>query len=191
VVLVGGARRGLLVSGVLVGVLTSGAALWLLFSADRLATLAASGPGMHLGGREATLFGSLVGNDEVAAELERRVRPQELVATESFSNAAIYAFLSGGKLETRLAKLTGGTHGLTGLYWYPPGELEGRDVLFVTEKPSLEPRIRALFASVSRDGDLEVRRGGSVVRRVAFFRCQRLLHPEGVFTRLPSGAPRR
>jgi hypothetical protein len=185
--LVGGARRGLLVSGVICGVLTSGAVLGVVFAADRLATLTESGPGPRLAGRKATLFGSLVGSEEIAAEIERRVRPQELVATESFTKAHIYAFLSGGTLETRLAKLTGGRHGLSGLYWYPPNELVGRDVLYVTERPSLEVKMRPLFVNVSREPDFEVKRGRSVVRRVAFFRCQGLLHPEGVFTRLSAG----
>ncbi len=187
-VLVGGARRGLLVSGVIWGVVTCALACWIVLAADRLATVTASGPGLRFVGREATLFGSLVGSEEVTAEIEKQVRPGELVATETYSNVHLYAFLSQGRLETRLAKLTGGKHGFASLYWYQERELIGRDVLYVTEKPQLEVRVRPLFASVSPDGELVVERGGAVVRRVYFFRCRELQKAQGVFTRLP--APR-
>src|SRR5690606_21299827 len=109
------ARRGLVVSGVIWGVVTSALACCVVLSADRLATVTASGPGLRFVGREATLFGSLVGSEEITAEIEKRVRPGELVATETYSNVHLYAFLSKGRLETRLAKVTGGKHGLASL----------------------------------------------------------------------------
>jgi dolichol-phosphate mannosyltransferase len=184
-VVVGGTGRGLLASGVIWGVLTTATGLGIVGAADRLASLA-GGPGMHLAGRQATLFGSLVGNEEITAELQRRVRPGELVASESYSSLHLFAFQSGGKLETRLAKLTGGKHGLAALYWYHASELEGRDFLFVTEKDTMGERLVPLFSSVTREPDLVIERGGQPVRQVYFYRCHHLLKAEGVLTRLPA-----
>lgn len=131
----------------------------------------------------------LVGNEEIVAEVEARVAPGELVASESYTTVHQLAFLSGGALQTRLAHVLDGRHGLASLYWYEPGELRGRDVLFVTERPQVEERLRTVFASVAEEPPLEISLDGRVVRRVHFFRCQNLLHPESVFTRLGERQP--
>lgn len=180
-----GVGRKTVVAGVAFGLTISLAAVGLAGLADSLATWLAA-PEVRLYRRQATLFGSLVGNEDIAAELAARRAPEELVASESYTNVHLLAFLSGGQLPTRLAKLTGGKHGLASLYWHRPETLQGRDVLFVTEHPTkIGPRLQPLFEHVEEDPPpLVIRRGGVVVRQVTFFRCKGLRAPEGVFTRL-------
>lgn len=179
-----GVGRKVVVAGATFGLAACLGAIGFVALADHLATWTAA-PTLHLYEKEATVFGSLVGHEEITREIERRLRPGELVASESYTAVHLHAFLSGGRLPTRLAKLTGGKHGFASLYWYPPGELAGKDSLFVTEKPRLAARIAPLFEHVEEDGpELVVTRGGAVVRRVHFFRCTNLRRPEGVFTRL-------
>ncbi len=128
------------------------------------------------------------GYREVAADLEARLAPGEWVACESYTTVHLLAFRSGGRLPVLLARLTGGRHGLAALYWHRPEALEGRDVLFVTEREGLEDRLAGLFASVEEEAPIEVRVGGRVIRTFRVLRCRDLLHPEGVFTLLPKSA---
>lgn len=133
-----------------------------------------------------------VGNEDIAAEVERRLRPGEIMASESYTNVHLFAFLSGGTLPTRLARVRGGVHGLASLYWYRPEELRGRNFLFVTEREGLAAPLSEIFAEVTEEPPFLVERDGRVVRRVFFLRCQDLRHPEGTFTRLassPLGSP--
>lgn len=180
-----GVGRAAVVAGAAFGLALSAGVAGLVAFADPIATRLAA-PELKLYRKQSTLFGSLVGNEEVTAAIAARLAPGELAASESYTTVHLTAFLSGGRLETRLAKLTGGKHGLASLYWHPPGTLRGRDVLFVTEYPAkIGPRLAPLFGHVEEDGPpLVVRRGGAVVRRVTFFRCRDLRAPEGVFTRL-------
>lgn len=178
-------------------VLALGWASGLLFVAAALATVFNPGPLLNLQwsyrGRPETFSTStlarLVGNEAIVAEVRARRAPGELVASESYTTAHQLAFLSGGALETRLAHVLDGRHGLASLYWYSPDELRGRDVLFVTERPQVEERLRIVFASVAEEPPLEISLDGRVVRRVHFFRCRNLLHPESVFTRLGERRP--
>lgn len=128
-----------------------------------------------------------VGNDEIAAEVERRLRPGEMVASESYTNVHLFAFLSGGRMPTRLARVGGGIHGLASLYWYRPEELRGKDFLFVSTRDGLDAPLSEIFAAVSEEPPFLIERNGRVVRRVFFLRCRDLLRPEGTFTRLSSG----
>ncbi len=128
-----------------------------------------------------------VANDEVVAEVERRLAPGEMMASESYTDVHLYAFLSRGRFETRLARVHGGIHGLASLYWYRPEDLRGRDFLFVTERDGQAEALRRVFASVTEEAPLLIRHDDRTVRRVLFLRCRDLLHPEGVFTRLPPG----
>jgi 4-amino-4-deoxy-L-arabinose transferase-like glycosyltransferase len=141
----------------------------------------------RLRGQAAQTVAAAMGNREIVAEIERRLRPGEMMASESYTDVHLFAFLSGGTLPTRLARVTGGVHGLASLYWYSPQELEGKSFLFVTEREGLAAPLAKLFARVSEEPPLVIERDGRVVRRVYFLRCTALLHPEGVFTRLPQG----
>ncbi len=135
-------------------------------------------------GAFADTLAAAVANDDVVAEISRRLAPGEMVASESYTDVHLYAFLSRGRVPTRLAHVHGGIHGLASLYWYAPDELRGKDFLFVTERAGLAESVTPLFASVREEPALEIRRDGRVVRRVLFLRCRDLLRPEGAFTRL-------
>ena len=126
----------------------------------------------------------LIGNREIVGRLQALRGPDELVASESYSDVHLYAFLSGGRLPTRLANIRGGKHGLASLYWYRPEELAGRDMLFVTDREGQEKVLRGLFAEVRAEPPISIVRGGAVVRTVLLYRCRSLLRPEGAFTRL-------
>ncbi|TAM54399.1 MAG: hypothetical protein EPN53_04205 [Acidobacteria bacterium] len=129
-----------------------------------------------------------VANREIVAEIERRLQPGEMMASESYTDVHLYAYLSHGRMPTRLARVHGGIHGLASLYWYPPEALRGRDFLFVTERTGLEAPLAAIFASVREEPPFVVARDGRAVRTIRFLRCRDLLRPEGVFTRLPASA---
>jgi 4-amino-4-deoxy-L-arabinose transferase-like glycosyltransferase len=141
-----------------------------------------------VGGVGESLAGTVaaaVGNEEIVTEVERRLRPGEIMASESYTDVHLFAFLSGGALPTRLARVRGGAHGLASLYWYRPEEFLGRNFLFVTEREGLAAPLSEIFTEVVEEPPFFVERGGREVRRVFFLRCQGLRHPEGTFTRLP------
>jgi hypothetical protein len=138
----------------------------------------------RLHGSLADTFAAAVANDEIAAEVARRLRPGEMIASESYTNVHLLAFLSGGSLPTRLAHVRGGVHGLASLYWYRPEELQGRDFLFVTEREGLAAPLSEIFAGVVEKPPFLVERDGRVVRRVFFLHCRDLRRPEGTFTRV-------
>jgi 4-amino-4-deoxy-L-arabinose transferase-like glycosyltransferase len=127
---------------------------------------------------------SLVGNREVAERLEVMVEPDEFVTTQAYSDVHLWAFLTKGRLETRLAHISGGSHGLASLYWHSPDELRGRNALFATERDDLNEKLVELFEEVREEEPLEISRDGRVVRRFRIFRARNLLHPEPAFTRL-------
>jgi hypothetical protein len=145
----------------------------------------------HSHGDWADRVASGVGNDKIVAEIQRRLGPGELMAAESYTDVHVYALLSRERLETRLGLVHGGAHGLASLFWYRPDELRGKDFLFVTERPGLDAPLRDLFASVTEEEPYLVEYDGHVVRRVRFYRCDDLLHPEGAFSRLPAASPNR
>jgi 4-amino-4-deoxy-L-arabinose transferase-like glycosyltransferase len=174
-----------------------GAAFSLLLSSAVLAVVLAPGPLLGVEwsykGRPKRVstrkLAALVGTERILAEVRDRLAPGELVGSESYSTVHLLAFLSGGTLETRLAHVKGGKHGLASLYWYPPEALRGRDVLFVTDKQQVDDRLRTVFASVTEVEPLEIEEGGRVVRRVRFLRCRDMQHPESVFSRLGRPLP--
>ncbi len=139
-------------------------------------------------GAVADKVAAAVANEKIVAEIESRLQPGEMMASESYTDVHLYAYLSHGRMPTRLARVHGGIHGLASLYWYPPETLRGRDFLFVTERPGLAPSLAAVFASVSEEPTFVVERDGRAVRTIRFLRCRDLLRPEGVFTRLPASA---
>jgi len=137
-----------------------------------------------VGERLAGTVSPAVGNEEIVTEIERRLRPGELVASESYTDVHLFAFLSGGTLPTRLARVRGGAHGLASLYWYRPEELVNKSFLFVTEREGLLAPLSEIFTEVTEERPFLVERGGREVRRVLLLRCRLLRHPEGTFTRL-------
>ncbi len=143
----------------------------------------------RLRGAVADKLAAAVANQEIMTEIERRLQPGEMMASESYTDVHLYAFLSKGRIRTRLARVHGGVHGLASLYWYPPEALRGRDFLFVTERTGLEAPLAAVFASVREEPPFVVEHDGRPVRTIYFLRCRDLLRPEGVFTRLPALQP--
>jgi hypothetical protein len=124
----------------------------------------------------------LVGNAEVVRQIGAR-HDDEVLLMSSYTQVHLYAYLSGGRLEPRLAHLTGGKHGLASLYWYAPDDLVGREALVVTESSRL-PRLIAPYCSpLEEEEPLEVVREGRVVRSFRVLRCGSILRDDGAFTR--------
>jgi hypothetical protein len=126
----------------------------------------------------------MLDNEKIAEELLERHRPGEIVGSESYSLVHQFAFLTKGKLPTRLANIGGGHHGLASLYWHKPEDLAGKDALFMTEKEHLDGKIHALFESCEEEAPIAVERDGFTVRTLRLFRCRGLLEPVPVWTRL-------
>jgi len=129
-------------------------------------------------------LGSLIGNQEVADRVERALGQDDFMASESYSDVHLYAFLTKGRMPARLAHIRGGKHGLASLYWHRPAELRGGNALFVTEREGQESRLEEIFEEVHEEDPIVIVRNGQVVRTVLLYRCRNLLHPEGTFTRL-------
>jgi hypothetical protein len=131
----------------------------------------------------------MIGNREISAEVEKRLRPGDLAASENYSLIHLVSLYSQGRVPVRLARITSGRHGLSSLYWYTPEELVGKDVLFFTESPGTAERLAGSFASIEEEEPFTLSARSRVVRRVRFYLCRRLIDPEKDFTRLPPGAP--
>jgi hypothetical protein len=125
-----------------------------------------------------------IGNHEVLAAIQERLRPGEVVASESYTTVHLMAFLSRGTLPTRLAHVKPGKHGLASLYWYSPTELAGMDALFVTTKHQVDAALRAIFHEVRVEPPIRIVRDGHVVRELRVLRCRDLHTPGPAFTRL-------
>ena len=179
-------RRTLIALGALLGLTLSLAVVVAALHPERLL-----GRQWHLAGRTIEVpqrpIAMAFGYPEVVAALEAQMAPGEWAACESYTTVHLLAFHSGGRLPVLLARLTGGRHGLAALYWHRPEALQGRDVLFVTEKDGIEDQLVGLFQSIEEEVPIEVRVGGRVIRTFRVLRCRDLRHPEDVFTVLPRG----
>lgn len=128
----------------------------------------------------------LFGGDEVAAEVKNRLRPGELVASDSYTITHLVGFDGGGTFETRLGRIMGrGLHGLASLYWHTPAELQGADMLFLTdEKDKIGEQLDQLFAACEEAEPIRIYRQGRMVRYEDVFHCRDLQEPKPTFTRL-------
>jgi 4-amino-4-deoxy-L-arabinose transferase-like glycosyltransferase len=128
----------------------------------------------------------IIGNDELARQVASRVAPGELVASSSYTLTHLLAFLSRGTVDARLADIGHGRHGLASLYWYPPDELVGRNVLFVTthDGDATDEALATIFSEVAEEAPIEIVHDGRVVRRLRVLRCSDLEQPVPAFTRL-------
>jgi 4-amino-4-deoxy-L-arabinose transferase-like glycosyltransferase len=180
--------RALVASGVAFGLAVALVVVALAVSVDRVpwAKLPLSEKAR---GRVLDALAPAIGNGRIVAQVERRLAPDELLATESYTDVHELAFLSHGRLHVFLANINQGRHGLESLYWYRPDELMHRDFLFVTERRGLTDKLGAIFASVSEEAPIIVTRAGHVVRRVRVLRCRDLLEPAPAFTRLAANQP--
>jgi hypothetical protein len=116
----------------------------------------------------------------------KRLRPGEIMASSSYTNVHLLSFLSGGALETRLANVNNGLHGLASLYWHSPDELVGRDFLFIAHdrRGDLHVPLAKIFGGTVEKAPIEIRRNGRLVRTIRVIRCSNLLEPDPAFTRL-------
>jgi len=180
-------RRGLVIAGVSIGMVLSLVVLGIVIAPEELAGVEWSyaGRAHRINTRK---LAAAIGNDELLAGVRAARRQSELVASESYSTVHLLAFWSGGELPTRLAHVKPGKHGLASLYWYSPDELEGRDMLFVTEKHQVDARLKQLFAEVTELEPIRIQRNGELLRTVRLLRCRDLRTPAGAFTRRGSGS---
>jgi hypothetical protein len=132
----------------------------------------------------------LLGDPEIVREIERRRRPDELVASESYSAVHLFSFMSDGQqLPFVLADVNNGEHGLASLYWHAPRDLEGRNVLFVTRSSRVTiERLARHFARVEELPPIEIRRGDELIREYRVFRGTGLTNVVPAFSRLDDAA---
>ncbi len=176
-------RRVLQQLGVAFGVTVSLAAIAVVAAPERLLDLE-----WRYRGRPVRIspdaLSDLIGNREISDRVAAARRPDEIVSSQSYSEVHLFAFLSEGATPTRLAHITGGRHGLASLYWYPREDLQGRDMLFVTDREDAGEKLPGLFEDVEEIAPIEIVRSGRVVRTMRMFRCRNLLNPVPAFTRL-------
>jgi hypothetical protein len=132
----------------------------------------------------------LYGGDEVVEGVRQRLRPGELVGSDSYTITHLLGFDSAGEFETRLGRVLGrGLHGLASLYWHTPEQLQGADMLFLTdEKDKIGEQLRLLFARCDEEEPIRIFRQGRMVRYEDVLRCKNLLEPVPTFTRLESSS---
>jgi len=128
----------------------------------------------------------LFGGDEVVEGVRSRLRPGELVASDSYTITHLVGFDSGGEFENRLGRIMGrGLHGLASLYWHTPASLRGADVLFLTdEKDKIGEQLELLFAECQEEEPIRIYRQDRMVRYEDVFHCTNLQEPVPTFTRL-------
>jgi 4-amino-4-deoxy-L-arabinose transferase-like glycosyltransferase len=178
-------RRGVVIAGIVIGLLLTTSLLAVVAWPHKLLEIQWTYSGRP-GRVRTSAAAAMIGNEEIAAEVARRLRPDELVASSSYSTVHLLSFLSGGELPTRLVKINLGFHGFASLYWHRPEDLVGRDFLFVAydRRGLLHQPLTLLFAEVIEQPPIEIRRQGRVIRSLRVLRCRDLLSPSPVFTRL-------
>ena len=99
-------------------------------------------------------------NEEIVAEIERRLQPGEMMASESYTDVHLYRVPLGRPDAAR------GSPGCTGASTASrrstgtrPRTLRGRDFLFVTERTGLAASLAAVFASRERGAAVRRRAG--------------------------------
>jgi 4-amino-4-deoxy-L-arabinose transferase-like glycosyltransferase len=179
------ARRALVAGGIGLGLAIVAAGLTVVALPERLLELEWSYAGRPQ--RVSTSAAAeLIGYPEIVEAVDARLRPGELVASSSYTTTHLLAYLSGGRLPTRLANVNRGRHGLASLYWYEPSELVGRDLLFVARdrRREFHEPLEEIFAEVVEEPPIEVHRDGRLIRSFRVLRCRNLRQPVPALTRL-------
>jgi len=175
-------RSWLIRAGVVLGVVLSILIVGIALAPERLMTLEWSYPGRP--GRVNTeALARIVGNEDITRSLAARRRPGEAMLLTSYSDVHLYGLLSKGELPTRLARITGGEHGLASLYWYEKDDLLGRNALVASEGHDIEAELRSFCRAVEQLPPIQVVRQGEVIRSVDVFRCTEITQDDGAFTR--------
>jgi len=125
----------------------------------------------------------ILGNEAMTAELVRRFGDEEALLLTSYTDAHLFAFLSKGRLQTRLANLARGKHGLASLYWHPRGDLVGKDVVVVTSKGRLARLLPTYCTEIEELEPLEYRHNGEVIRQELVLMCRGVTRDGGAFGR--------
>jgi 4-amino-4-deoxy-L-arabinose transferase-like glycosyltransferase len=178
-------KRRLVISGVVVGLTLSATVLAIVAFPENLLEIQWTYSGRP--GRVSTSSAAaIIGNHEIAREVAARLQPGELMASSSYTNTHLLAFLSGGVLETRLANINNGLHGLASLYWHEPDDLVGRDFLFVAHDRGgdMHTRLAEIFAEVEEQPAIEIHRHGQHIRTLRVLRCRDLQKAVPAFSRL-------
>jgi 4-amino-4-deoxy-L-arabinose transferase-like glycosyltransferase len=140
-------------------------------------------------GTEELVDGVRQRRDQWAREIG--VPPESIyVGSESYTKTHLSAFVSEGELESRFLHIKGGQHGLASLYWYPPEDFAGRRILFFTENPGQEEKLRRHFRRVEIEPPLVVPIGEAGMRTLSLARCEDPLDPRPFLTRLDGPAAR-
>jgi 4-amino-4-deoxy-L-arabinose transferase-like glycosyltransferase len=126
---------------------------------------------------------AILGNEAMTVELLRRFGDDEAILLTSYTDTHLFAFLSKGKLPTRLASLSRGKHGLASLYWHPRGDLIGKDVVVVMPKARQARLLPTYCTSVEELEPLEFRRNGEVIRHELVSMCRGVTRDGGAFSR--------
>jgi len=178
-------KRVLVISGTVFGLTLSATALAIVAFPETL--LEGLGPVSRRPVRVNTSsVAAIIGNDEIAREVAARLEPGEIMASSSYTNTHLLSFLSGGALETRLANINEGIHGLASLYWYDPDELAGGNFLFVATDQfgDMHEKLAEIFSAVEEEPPIEIYRQGRLVRSMRVLRCRDLQVAVPAFTRL-------
>ncbi len=124
--------------------------------------------------------GAVLGPERLAEFIGRARQPGELLATESYSTAAVLNFRWGRAGEALAAIANRGPHGLSYLYWQEALDLRGRDFLFITTRRSFVHYLRPRFDRIESVMELPVLDGGRTLRTYFILRC-RGLTDDGMF----------
>ena len=95
------------------------------------------------------------------------------------------AFVSGGTRPAHLAQVNRGSHGLSALYWHPPGYFEGRDLVYVTARAKTLAALEEMCEDVQPLEPVQIYRDGVLVREIFLARCVDAHPGPGVMSRLP------
>ncbi|MCD4748929.1 MAG: glycosyltransferase family 39 protein [Thermoanaerobaculales bacterium] len=125
----------------------------------------------------------ILGNEEITAELALRLRPEETLLLTSYSDAHLYALVSRGTLQTRLAHLAEGKHGLASLYWYEENDLLGQTALVATEKERILQVLPQYCTTLEVLPPITVSLKTEIIRTVYLYRCVGITRDEGAFSR--------
>jgi len=178
-------KRGLVISGVIFGLALSATVLSIVAFPEKLLEIQWSYSGRP--GRVSTSSAAaIIGNEEIAREVTERLEPGEIMASSSYTNTHLLGFLSGGALETRLANVNNGLHGLASLYWHAPEKLVGRNFLFIANdrRGDMHEKLAKIFTEIEEQPPIEIHRQGRLIRSLRVLRCRGLQAPAPAFTRL-------
>jgi len=178
-------RRGLITAGIIFGGLLLTVALGIVAAPEKVLEIqwVYAGQPARV---NTSLAAKMIGNEEISRKMAARVTSGQTIASTGYTDTHLIAFYSGGTLETRLANINDGQHGLSSLYWHHPADLIGRDFLVVDDdnKGNMRILLEEIFASVEEQPPIEIHRHGQLIRRMRVLHCLDLQQAVPDFTRL-------